>query len=204
MTEPCFTILEEKFYSLYIEFQNQNRIKTENFLEAFHSIAYLIELLGKAFWFAKADIQSKIHSVEQIYKKDSYNFATIEQIVFFELNSTLAFQAESASRNILRLLRALDFAYCFLKNLFENPYSPLKELAKMAYEKTLAEHHSWPMRHAVSLAMLTIPSREQFIERIGLEEKRSQQEIHKLIQLIKPILTELSHLYTENNMQNLP
>jgi len=101
-------------------------------------------------------------------------------------------------------VRALDFAYSFLKNVFETPESPLKELAKMAYEKTLAEHHSWAMRHAVSLAMHTIPSRERFIERIGLEEKRSQEEIHNLILLIKPILNELNHLYTENNMENLP
>lgn len=139
-------------------------------------------------------------------------YHSLRSMIWVELNRGLVDfhrQTDSGCRTLLRLHRALLWLKLFLEKLAETPVagrprSP-SELCREAYQRTLANHHTWFVRRAAELAFIAMPERSFFFRLVCV---RSQEELsivlNKVVQAIAEIYDRTQKVLDENGMLDLP
>ncbi|VDL96971.1 unnamed protein product [Schistocephalus solidus] len=158
------------------------------FISPYNLLFSLLDALGKIMYFVLRDVSKKLEILNNLrdpkISPDYFeNFVSVSKMCSFETsqyenNKPVGKLFTSGSRNLLRLHRALIFIIylferictgrCFILNCpsFQPEEKTLCELAQSAYEETLANHHSWVVRNAVTVAFHALPYRQQFIEKM--------------------------------------
>lgn len=86
-------------------------------------------------------------------------------------------------------------------------------MAKNAYDVSLAKHHPWPIRQAVSLAFHGLPHRDTFVATMVAnqpEEKMKNEEscrdylVNVSLPTLKRVYQIIEDIYTKANMLDLP
>ncbi|KAL5108204.1 Ceramide-1-phosphate transfer protein [Taenia crassiceps] len=149
------------------------------------------------------------------------HFTTLRKMCDFEVdqyeNNCPKFDVKCTlgSRSLLRLHRA----FLFVIDLFEKvcndpPELTLSELAKSAYDDSLAKYHPWVVRQAVAVAFHTLPYRQTFVATIvanqpsGGELKDEASCRDYLVGVALPTFRKVhqltQHIYAKFNMLDLP
>lgn len=119
----------------------------------------------------------------------------------------------SCSRTLLRLMWALKFSNYLLEGLGKtsDPESgladgdrTLKWAVGRAYDSALAEHHSWAVRRSVKTACTLLPTTEAFMNRVGVDLKRSEGYISRLSVYMSPLVERMYKYYEEKDLLQLP
>lgn len=79
-------------------------------------------------------------------------------------------------------------------------------LVGRSYTATLANHHSWVVRSAVSVALYAVPSRSSLVRRLDPEgsEERIIEKLNAAVVAMQPVYDRIQSLYAENDILQLP
>lgn len=192
---------------------------TAQFLEAMGEVLSLFEILGSAFTFVRRDIEKKLAILSRYYTAFPETHGELSHGVRSEMDARIeetggALGDEPGfSRTILRLMWALKFTDRLLEGLGRafDAESDLKSYDRTlrwavgrAYEEALAEHHSWTIRRTVKSACLLLPSKETFLDRIGVEENRREEYLDRLAGSMSKIVERMYAFYEKHGLLALP
>lgn len=183
---------------------------TSCFLDAMSEVILLFDHLGSAFAFVRRDIHAKT-SILRTYAADRPpRFVDLESAVHAEVAEGVANAKPppSAARTLLRLMWALKFIDTLLGHLRDatrtdsrmpSAQRTLRAAVSVAYEKALAEHHSWALRKTVRAALSLLPSQETFIEKVGARPAY----LERLERSMTPIVNAMYKFYEKEQLLNL-
>lgn len=144
--------------------EDSSDISLREYLKAYNEINKFLESLGSVFYFVVSDIKDKIGILNGYLTSNSNSYETILKTVDHEKTNNIYRQRINASRNILRLHRALLFIYKFLERIFNSSNQDKPSyLCSEVYETTLGKHHSWLVRQSARMGMFSLPKREVFL-----------------------------------------
>lgn len=72
-----------------------------------------------------------------------------------------------------------------------------------AYDDALAQHHSWTVRRSVKGACLLLPSKEAFMDRVGVDLSRRDEFIKRLSHSMSPLVTRMYAYYEKHDLLGL-
>ncbi len=112
----------------------------------------------------------------------------------------------SGSRTLLRLHRALEFIILLMQKMTELKDSDkLSGVGHESYSATLSKHHTWLVRKAVGLAMYTLPTRSQLLQKMHAESTESTITlINQVVDEAQPVYDIVQTVYEENDLLSLP
>ena len=112
----------------------------------------------------------------------------------------------SGSRTLLRLHRALEFILSFMREIHTLKQNDgMHRIASDAYNSTLSKYHSWLIRKGVGLALYTLPTAGQLVERMGAESTDDLlRTINQVIESGQPVYDTVQKVYEEHDLLNLP
>jgi len=182
--------------------------------------------------FVTNDINAKINSIEKVCFQSNMELNYIAEMWDFEkkrideskvvLNENNPYCIPQTnplcaigSKDMLRLVRALDLVYHLLNNLGSTTVE-LSECTRKAYNGTISKYHGYLVRKSVSVACYLLPYRKNFFktirssndENINNENNANEEEETKLIlqQLAKDILPVYQYLnqsFIDRKMDNI-
>lgn len=139
-------------------------------------------------------------------------YHSIRSMIWVEMKQGLVdfkHQTESGCRTLLRLHRALLWLKLFLEKLAETPEagrlrSP-SELCREAYQRTLANHHTWFVRRAAELAFIALPERGFFFRLVCVQNQEDLSSVLRtVVQAIEEVYDRTEKALEENGMLDLP
>mmetsp|Transcript_11756 Transcript_11756/g.35265 ORF Transcript_11756/g.35265 Transcript_11756/m.35265 type:complete len:215 (-) Transcript_11756:489-1133(-) len=154
--------LTESFATL----QQSPTIQTEGFCQAMALILPVFDQLGVFFQFAKTEMSGKVESLRQVTESQPTLDAVVQKCVQEKSVTTKG----STARNLHRLVSAVDFIKILMANLAKDPKMTLHNACYDAYNRTMANIHTFVVRTAVKAGMYTLPAREHFLKSIGEPE----------------------------------
>ncbi|KAF8774828.1 Ceramide-1-phosphate transfer protein like [Argiope bruennichi] len=186
----------------------------EYYLKLFKELSRFFTLLGSVFGFVASDIISKVNILEEYkHSEVSDQYATIQSMIEYECCNGITADTSrpSGSRTLLRLHRSLEFVMSFMSD-FSTADSTAKSstIAQKCYNETLSKYHPWLIRKGATIAMYTLPARQQFIERVygGPCDDATIQYYGKIMgdiaSVCKKIYDETHKLFEANDLLNLP
>jgi len=203
-----FVDLVKVYGELYNETMKTGEVPTIGFTSSYREITKLFDLLGKPFVFVRKDVVSKIMIIEEIYNKDTQHNTTIQKMIKHEVDTgtTNTPDLRSGSRTVLRLFRALSFISLLLKTLITERQLDLGSVVTKSYNATLSPFHTWMVRKLVGLSTYALPTRETFVQTIGLPaDERGQEElVNKLILYVETVISKIKDSYVMFKLSNLP
>jgi len=205
--EFSFVDLLKVYGGVYTETMKTGEVPTLGFTSSYREITKMFDLLGKPFIFVRKDVVSKIMIIEEIYHKDNQHNSTIQQMIKHEVDTgtTNTPDLRSGSRTVLRLFRALSFISLLLKTLITERQSDLASIVTKSYHATLAPYHTWMVRKLVGLSTYALPTRETFVQTIGLPaDERGQDElVNALITYVETVISKIKDSYVTFRLSNL-
>lgn len=166
-------------------------------------------MLGTVFGFVNSDVVEKVDILREYRKSELGNhYRTIQSMIEYEVetNSTNNKKHASGSRTLLRLHRALEFISDFLKAVREaGEDEKLSGVCSKSYYRTLAKHHPWLVRKGVDVAVYTLPTRKQFIEKLKVTDVRAAEKLlETTADLGMKVFNVVEEIYTEHDLHSLP
>ena len=156
-----------------------------------------------------SDVEEKI-GILRDYRKSEHaeQYKTIQSMLAYEVASETVKKkkANSGSRTLLRLHRALEFITEFLLKLKESDnHCKFSSVVTKAYDDTLAKHHPWLVKKAVHVAMYMLPSRPDLLKKMGLEDEESDMNVvMDLVKELNVIYKITQELYAKDKLLDLP
>lgn len=169
----------------------------------------LFSILGSVFGFVTSDVVEKIGILRE-YRTSEYSekYITIQSMIRHEVETktTNCKKKASGSRTLLRLHRALEFTARLMKDLnTADDHEKMSLITKTAYDSTLAHHHPWLIRKGVHVAVYTLPTRKQFLEKLKVDnEERAKDLLAKVSEHQEEIFIITEELYTKEKLHDLP
>lgn len=214
-----FERMTESFERIQRDYELEPRPlpSTDRFITSMREVLLLFEFLGSAFVFVKRDIDNKINVISEHRTRDPSNFGHLHDAVNYELRTNTARiepgDSPSCSRTLLRLMWALKFADLLLDGL-RKAFDPASDISSnertlkwavaYAYDAALAEHHSWTIRRTVKSACLLLPTKEYFINRLGLNDSLREEHLGRLALSMSPLVKRMYAFYETNQILDLP
>jgi Glycolipid transfer protein (GLTP) len=111
----------------------------------------------------------------------------------------------SGCRTLLRLHRGLDFTRNFLRRLSDiGPEDKTHDPCKEAYQQTLAPYHPFLIRKGAGLAMYSLPSRNELLNKVCSDVERSVKYLPEMLQFTDVVYERIQKLYEEKDLLSLP
>lgn len=184
---------------------------TQAFFEAMQEVSLLFDSLGAGFIFVRRDINEKTSILRDYFLKSPVENASLQDLVLRELTNETAYvksDPPSAARTLLRMMWAVKFLYILMHELAKaylpGSKSTLKDAVELAYDQALSEHHGWVIRKAVAAAMLLLPSKEDFLAKLGVEVSKRDEYLTRVEKSFKPLVDRTYQFYTEKKIHDLP
>ena len=175
-----------RFHQISSELAEEESPKLSTFLSMFNEITNLFHCLGSALSFATSDVTTKLNHLQNRTKEmmmsglitSSYEEVIIEEIMKAEKAKNWHLSGpegvdhkgrdyQCASRSIVRLIWFLDFVYEMVWYMREEPNESLQTAVRYAYNKVLSPRHNALIRNAFKVAVIIVPSKATFIEKIS-------------------------------------
>ena len=164
--------------------------------------------MGTVFGFVSSDVKSKIDILEEFRNRETCDkFESFKSMLDYEKTSGLLNKTDyvSGSRTLLRLHRGLDFIREFLRALGElQPNDKTCAVCQNAYNNTLAQYHPWLIRKGAVMAMYTLPTRDQLLNRVCLDVQQAIPLLPDMLAITKNVYELTEELYTQFNLHQLP
>ncbi|VDL60374.1 unnamed protein product [Hymenolepis diminuta] len=183
--------------------------------------------LSTFMYFIMRDVNQKLGILSDLRNPEKHptdfceHFSTVQKMCTFEANQYENNKLKSnsnatmGSRNLLRLHRA----FLFIIDLFERvcsdpPEVTLSQLARTAYDESLAKYHPWAIQKACDLAFRALPYRQTFISNLvamqaldgdlTTEETCRKYLIETSIPILRKVYQITQDIYAQNDMLDLP
>ncbi|XP_037049252.1 LOW QUALITY PROTEIN: ceramide-1-phosphate transfer protein-like [Bradysia coprophila] len=201
------SLVHQKFSQSLHEI-NDNDIYVDTYLEGFTELNKFFSLMGTVFGFVSSDVKSKIEILEEFRRKENNEkFATFSSMLNYEKTTGLLNKSDyvSGSRTLLRLHRGLDFIREFLFNLGKlNPSEKTSTVCQAAYTQTLAQYHPWLVRKGAMVAMYTMPTRDQLLNKVCLDVERAIELLPEMLETTRNVYDRTQQLFTDFDLHGLP
>ncbi|EUB61501.1 Glycolipid transfer protein domain-containing protein [Echinococcus granulosus] len=204
-----------------------NDISTKFYCDGFKELSSILDSLGRIMYFVLRDVDQKLGILNDLRDTSKHSadfcehFTTLRKMCDFEADQYESNHLKPnakctlGSRNLLRLHRALLFVIdLFEKVCNDPPELTLSELAKSAYDESLANHHPWVVRKAVAVAFLALPYRHTFVATLvanqpaggDLKDEASCRDylVGVALPTFRRVYQLTQDIYAEVNMLNLP
>ena len=89
----------------------------------------------------------------------------------------------------------------FINALSEGKEDNMSGPVWAAYSDTLAKHHTWIIRNTVSVAMYTLPTRQNILEQVGRDSDPGS--LFPLVLVMREVYAVVQAAYTNFNLLNL-
>jgi len=172
--------------------------------------------MGTIFSFVTSDVHSKIAILQHhLASGVGDHYKTVEDMIEYEvaneivMRDTKAGEQPSGSRTLLRLHRALEFLILLFREMAQSSADSAESFSALvgrAYSSTLANHHSWFVRSAVSVALYAVPSRNSLVQRLDPEgcEERIIDRLNAAVLAMQPVYDRIQTLYLDKDLLHLP
>ncbi|OWF39840.1 Glycolipid transfer protein domain-containing protein 1 [Mizuhopecten yessoensis] len=169
----------------------------------------LFGLLGSIFGFVVSDVVEKIGILRDYRKSpDGEHYISVQSMIKYEVqqNITDNKKKESGSRTLLRLHRAMEFTAQLMKDVRNaEDGGKMSSITRTAYDATLSKHHPWLIRKGVHVAMYTLPSRKQLLEKIMMANDQSKvEDLMEAAKLQQQMYDVIQDIYKTEKLLNLP
>ncbi|KAI5306291.1 hypothetical protein KEM56_001534 [Ascosphaera pollenicola] len=167
-----FDTLRKSFPDVPIE--ENDGIKTTEFLEATESLTTLFDLLGSvAFTPVKNDLLGNVKKIRDYQLAHVAQSETLQSLASDERSQ----KKKTATEGLLWLVRGLDFTAQALRHNINNPSVELSESFRTAYTTTLKPYHSFIVKPIFSAAMSATPYRKDFYAKLGPDTEESTKRL---------------------------
>lgn len=189
------------------------------FLLAMNEVALLFESLGSGFGFVRRDIASKVailHAHTPV--AEDLTDAVLAEHPVDGRKGIVSSPGPAATRTLLRLMWACRFLDVLMNELMasfaadsasesgasesddgrraaSDNSRTLRDAVSRAYDVALREHHSWAIRRAVSAAVYLLPSKELFVEKLGVDLSRRDEYFLRINESISPLVRRMYSFY---------
>lgn len=165
--------------------------------------------MGTVFKFVDADVVEKVEILREYRKSDlGEHYKTVNSMIDYEVASkaTNNKKKASGSRTLLRLHRALEFISDFLKEVKQaGEEEKLSGVCSKSYYRTLSKHHPWIIRKGVDVAVYTLPTRKQFIDKLKITDVHEAEKLlESCADLGMKIFNVVEGIYTTHDLHGLP
>ncbi|RNA27201.1 pleckstrin homology domain-containing family A member 8 [Brachionus plicatilis] len=191
---------------------DNNGIPTEFFLNCCSDVFSILDSFGStAFLPVKIDVYGNINKIKQKYLLDTEKFNSLQCIIKHEIDEKKTHSKNSATDALMWLRRAVWFLREFLSNFSKSADSVMSECVHLSYQKTLRQHHNFVVRSIFSLAMRSLPSKEDFYKRLVSDHSmylnnKEQFENHVIEEMkltvigIDRVINIIKDFYTKNKL----
>lgn len=191
----------------------QEEVLLEHYLAGWRGLVRFLNSLGAVFAFISKDLVAKLQIVERLRSgPQREHYASLRSMVAFELGRGLVDlerrgrHPHSGCRTVLRLHRALRWLQLFLEGLRAAPEdASTAALCAEAYGASLAAHHPWAVRQAVTLAFCALPSRAAFLRamRAGPPEQAADM-LAAALPSLERVYAAAQKLFADHGLLGLP
>lgn len=183
-------------------------IGVKEYVLAYNEVIKFLEKLGAIFYFVVSDIREKVNILDSFLEQNPENYETISRLVAYETEQRHLVKGKekpnNGARTILRLHRALIFVYELVQNLYKAESTAYaSEICVTAYDRTLAQYHSWIVRKAARFGMKAMPNRDTIIALMSTDP----DEIEKFPVFFAKVLDVYNitqDIYETNKILELP
>jgi Glycolipid transfer protein (GLTP) len=188
--------------------ENLEDIHFYHFSEAMQEFSNSFAFLGMALSMAFSDITTKARAIQDNFK--NLSITGLQTMIREEIRRGVERNNDKSSpstaRTVLRLLWFFDFLKEIITNVLNNPAQKLSDACSEAYSVALAPHHPWHVRMAAKLGIKTVPSKEEYLNRlIGPMPLEKQLDLFRtMLEASTPIREKLWQFYNENRLTDLP
>ncbi|XP_043919124.1 ceramide-1-phosphate transfer protein [Protopterus annectens] len=188
-------------------------VLVDEYVNGWKGLVRFMSSLGTVFSFISKDAVNKIQIMENYRKSENgEKYLSLQSMVQYELDNDLvdltkrAKYSESGCRTILRLHRALRWLHLFLEKLRTSTEdSKTSVLCSDAYNDSLANYHSWPIRKTATVAFYALPTRATFFEVMNVG---TADEVVAMLGEAMPLVAKVyditQELYAQHNLLDLP
>ncbi|CAG5128419.1 unnamed protein product [Candidula unifasciata] len=176
LAAPQFT--SKTIFGTITKFEDvQDRIiNTEHFLQACTDITGILDHLGTSFTLAKKDMLGNIKRINEHYKKDVAQFATLN--VILEAESHMDKKPSNLALGVIWLKRALEFLRAFISGLSTEHHNRveeenLRQTVLQAYEGTLQPYHGLMTQFLFTNISRLVPYRRNLLKTLMLDPTAS-------------------------------
>jgi len=202
--------------------ENPDNIDIEVFCYFFIEICNLFKIMSMAMHIAFMDISTKAQTImknkefhESQGKADAGK--SLQAFVLMEIGEGIhtlngktnsktiedskswQYTYASTSRTALRDMWLLDYLSILFGDLIRFPDKPMTEISRKAYDEAFGERHPWLIRKAASLAVAAVPSKEEFIQKTGIDINKLEEASTK-VDIVKEALWRF---YTQHGIDKL-
>lgn len=102
------------------------------------------------------------------YTANPAKYHTLQAIVQDEIDQKQTTTRNSATDALMWLMRAIWFMREFMRQFMQSYNPDVNECVYISYQVTLRAHHNWVVRSLFSLAMRSLPSKDDFLKGLAL------------------------------------
>uniref|UniRef100_A0A3B3ZFJ9 Glycolipid transfer protein domain-containing protein n=1 Tax=Periophthalmus magnuspinnatus TaxID=409849 RepID=A0A3B3ZFJ9_9GOBI len=195
----------------------------EPYLASWDELVKFMEALGSVVGLISKEIETKTTIIRQLASSPEDDreqkppthtpaYRSVRSMIHVELEKDMVDfhqQTDSGCRTLLRLHRALLWLKLFLEKLADTPAtgrlrSP-SDLCREAYQKSLANHHTWFVRRAAELAFIAMPERTFFFRLVCVEDQVELSIVlTKVVQALEKVYNRTQIALEEHGMLDLP
>jgi hypothetical protein len=194
------------------------------FLAAMSEVALLFDHLGTGFSFVRRDISAKVAVMHaHTPAADDLSDMILAEHPADGSAGVVPAGAPPATRTLLRLMWATRFLDVLMHELAasfaadsasESGVSEsddgrgaaaartrtLRDAVSRAYDVALAKHHSWGVRRTVAAAVYLLPSKEAFVEKLGVDLSRRDEYLARINVSLSPLVGRMYAFYDLHNL----
>ncbi|XP_007943595.1 ceramide-1-phosphate transfer protein [Orycteropus afer afer] len=191
----------------------KEEILMDHYLSGWRGLVKFLNSLGTIFTFISKDVVAKLQIMEQLRSSpQGEHYVSLQSMVTYEVSHQLvdlqrrAHHPDSGCRTVLRLHRALHWLQLFLEGLRASPEDArTSTLCTDSYNASLATHHPWVVRQAVTVAFCALPTRKVFLEamKVGPPEQAVVM-LSEALPFLERVYDITQKLYAEHMLLDLP
>ncbi|KAI3389421.1 hypothetical protein SNEBB_000311 [Seison nebaliae] len=204
---------------------NKTRIDTQLFFDAIGKLVEVFDIFQTVSVVPiQSDINGNVKKLQVFTEKNPQRYEhDLFDLVRDEMEKNTQFNANSATDAILWLKRTLRFLHSLLHSFTEGVFDDhikqsiqsltLKQCAQKAYTSVLKPYHNWITRSVFSIAFNSLPYRDDFLQRLLIDEipegekqlfveQSICRDILMFCEELHPLLLELDEFYLKNDLES--
>ncbi|NXE94858.1 CPTP protein, partial [Menura novaehollandiae] len=203
----CMREVLEAFQKCVTE---QREVLLEPYLSGWRGLIRFLQSLGAVFSFISKDAVAKVQIMEGHCRgQQKEQYVSLQSMVRHELAAgpaELRARSDSGCRTVLRLHRALRWLQLFLEGLRSaRRDSRTSVICTDSYNASLAAHHPWVIRKAVTVAFCALPSRDKFLETMNVgPPEAAVAMLGEAIPYIGDVYSITQELFAQHKLLDLP
>lgn len=198
------------------------------YLEALRELIKFIKSMGYAFGFAASDVHKKVSLLESLrVGKNGEHYTTVAGMIQYESGDEAANKEMTGCLTLLILHRSLAFIMGLLRvigdvkddSVGDSPTSTTAEVGEIAcapeesmcrvarviYASTMGKYHSWVVKKAAALAILTLGTRTQMFNQVveNVEQEEGYRLIADCVHRLGAVYQRVEQLYESPSLAKL-